>query len=120
MNEPEIRAGLVKDFLSQLERPGVTHGAAVIARIDPEFVRSVRDGSRLARIPAAPMQLEPGGESDARLIMVHCPAKALTRGMLVVFAGTIEGAVAPMCRSVSATIDHSPGDSRAEINIHWQ
>ena len=59
------------------------------------------------------------GKTAAQVRFSGCPTEALSRGMLDVFAGTLEGLVIPTARNVSVEVEFEPGADNAVISVHW-
>lgn len=59
------------------------------------------------------------GERESVVAFDDCAPEGLSIGMLEVFAGTIEGIVAPTARSVQVDVDYAAGSRRAALVVRW-
>lgn len=66
-----------------------------------------------------PIESENPGRDSAVLRFVKCAPEGLSRGLLEVFAGTIEGLVAASAKGVSARVEYASGATSAAIWVRW-
>lgn len=55
----------------------------------------------------------------ARVRFAQCQPEGLSRGMLDVFAGTLEGLVTPAACNVRVEVEYTPGASSAAVDVRW-
>ena len=66
-----------------------------------------------------PIESETSSRDEAVLRFVRCPPEGLSRGLLDVFAGTMEGLVAASAKGVTAKVEYSSGATSAAIWVRW-
>jgi hypothetical protein len=62
---------------------------------------------------------ETRGETSVALRIDDCPSEGLSRGMLEVFAGTLEGLVSSVAQGVTVELAYVAGSRQAAIELRW-
>lgn len=66
-----------------------------------------------------PIEYETPGRESAVVRFAKCAPEGLSRGLLEVFAGTMEGLVAANARDVSSKVEYASGATSAAIWVRW-